>query len=1041
MKNQIKIIYIFITFLVSSIEAIGKMTIENASIPICDSTHGLNLFSIRGYTTEEIYEDYLFNFFIEKVGEYHYSVNCSIPTNMNSTPPIPTDSIIEDSSESESTNPYDSDSDFTEIPSNQGRLLENNYPFDGTCQILNITKNLSSNDYQFIKENYITIDTNVKLNFIKCESESESPEKPYESKLIISFRQLNEFLYRNRIVSFLFYGMISENLPRGYQITMEVKLIKKGYAEENTSEAICLLKNAVIVNNNIPVQGDFSCTIKNVDGEINSFIFYSSKYIAGIPEDKILLNPESTKKYIAYGDIIDFSEEENKKKITPNFISDSIDSAECNEKGIFKIKGKLNSDLNDDLNFELPLAYPKEVTATCSIKHGKANTNKEITCETNGKINNDFIMIAQSIIINKNKEELLIINKIEDKKRSNCKNGKTDTLVTKIEIPISITFRQVNQFNPSKNKATFHLIGIANQFVPYGKKIKMLVYIIINGKKEQKEANCILNTYTPFNSLVQSYGQVDFYCETNTANKIHDLEIISSDEVLGLNELDDYQKSPNSTDKIIKETETESNLGKVINYSSNQILYDIPPSLNIFDIYINDYNNCEKKGKIRVEANFDKRIDKQFDFIIPLSYPSSSIKCTAPKIEANRKVLLDCKVQKDFTIRNDKIIIEPRIIKKKYQEVIYVKKYSKNINYLFCKDYNTIQKLNEKKSSYTFLQTNNFKPLGGGKFSFKVLIYPILSLINSIQLETIKITIIVKKKFSNLRNLEDVVKEEEAICDLEKNDTIGTYNCSSSNININNENEIESLEIESEDISGINEGNNNPIETDININNSIEFNFSKIDISDLPFFNETSLDTENETASLENCKNEGKFGINGKLSNITIAHEIENFQIHFSNPPDSSGICNFSSLNQSKIICENKEYFEEEAIKINDQVVAGRFFFTKTKDKDEVSFTCNIGSSSDTLELKVSPIDVEGNTTEQSSSVINSYFSKKISSSGGLSGGTIAAIVICSAIILIAVGILITLIKKGVLIPPKSAYPTSYGSTVPEISNSSVDII
>ena len=286
-----------------------------------------------------------------------------------------------------------------------------------------------------------------------------------------------------------------------------------------------------------------------------------------------------------------------------------------------------------------------------------------------------------------------------------------------------------------------------------------------------------------------------------------------------------------------------------------------------------------------------------------------------------------------------------------------------------------------------------------------------------------------------------MVKEEEATCDLEKNDTIGTYNCSSSNININNENEIESLEIESEDLSGINEGNNNPIETDININNNIEFNFSKINISDLPFFNETSLDIENETASLENCKNEGKFAINGKLSNITIASEIENFQIRFSNPPDSSGICNFSSVNQSKMICENKEYFEEEAIKINDQVVAGRFFFTKTKDIDEVSFTCNIGSCSDTLELKVSPIEVEGNTTEQSSSVINSYFSKKISSSGGLSGGTIAAIVICSAIILIAVGILITLIKKGVLIPPKSAYPTSYGSTVPEISNSSVDII
>ena len=1061
MKTQMKIIYLFLISF-----TFEKIVIESAYSPECDLVHSSTTFNIEGYSTIELYGIYSFNFSItgKKEGEnYNYNVNCFIPT--NSTEPETSDSISDYPTETTiiSSEPSETETitssvpsetittsepseppetDTTEYPSQYSiRLLQNsnNFPFNGYCKIENLDKNITFKESTFIKSEDINIDASVNLTFIECYQEEEH----IESKLIISFRQLNDFLYKNGKITFLFYGMISKNLQKGYIIEIEVKLIVDGYKKENTRIANCLLNKDVIIQNNIPIQGDFICTIYDVTGNINSFEFYSSKYISGIPENKILLNPETTKKYIIIGEIVDYSVEENKEKIIPNFYSESINNNNCNEKGTFKIEGKLNTDLNDDLNFEFPLANPRNLVVTCSIKRGKKNEKKEIICETNGKIDNQQIMIAQTTIFNKKKEEVLIITKFEDKKKSNCKNGIVNTITTKIDIPIPITFRQVNQFISLKNKATFHFIGIANQFVPFGKKIKMLVYIIINGKKEQKEANCILNTYTPFNSLIQSYGQVDFYCETNTANKIDDLEIISSDEVLGLNELDDYQKSPNSTDIKIKETETEENLGKVINYSSNQILYDIPPIFNIFDIYINDYNNCEKKGKIRVEADFDKRIDKQFDFIIPLSYPASSIKCTAPKIEANRRVILDCKVQKDFTISHDNIIIEPRIIKKKNQEVIYVKKYSKNINNLICKDYNTIKKKIEQESKYTFLQTNSFKPIPGGTFSFNI----IISLLKTpIPPPTITIIIIVKKKFSILRNLDDMVEEENITCNLENNKTVGEYSCPINKISINNENEIESLEIESEEISGINEGNNNPIETDININNNLESNFSNIDISKLPVFHDTYIDTgfEDFIRSInisEICRNKGIFSINGTLSDKTIVDKIKNFEIHFSNPPDSSGICNFSSENPDILECQNKEYFEEEVIKINDQVVAGRFLFTKTNNSDETSFTCDISSNSDALELKLAPIDVEGNTTEQSSSVINSYFSKKISSSGGLSGGTIAAIVICSAIILIAVGILITLIKKGVLIPPKSAYPTSYGSTVPEISNSSVDII
>ena len=75
----------------------------------------------------------------------------------------------------------------------------------------------------------------------------------------------------------------------------------------------------------------------------------------------------------------------------------------------------------------------------------------------------------------------------------------------------------------------------------------MLVFVYVDEKteqKEQKEANCILNTYTPFNSFDKNYGQVDFYCEVDTKNKPYNLVIISSDDVLGINDdLEEYQKS------------------------------------------------------------------------------------------------------------------------------------------------------------------------------------------------------------------------------------------------------------------------------------------------------------------------------------------------------------------------------------------------------------------------------------------------------------------------------------------------------------------
>jgi len=1036
MKAQIEIIFFFLISF-----TFAKIVIQSASPSKCEPGSALTTFSIEGYSTDELYGIYPFNFSIygEKEGEkYNYNVNCLIPTNKTKPPDegnsTPTDSVSDNPSDT--TFPTYDDSD-TEIPSQYSliRLLQdNNYHFQGSCDIENITKKITSKDFYFDKSEDINIDASINLTFSECYKKDEH----YESKLIISFRQLNRFLYKNEEITFLFYGMISENLPSKYQIEIEVKLIQNGKKQEKTKIAKCFLNNAVIVHNNIPVQGDFSCTIKDVNEKnINSFEYYSSIYITGIPEDKIFLNPVTTEQYISYGKIIDYSVEEEKKKIIPNFICESINSANCKEKGNFKIEGKLNSDLKDDLNFEFPLSNPKNIIVTCSLKSGKANEKKEIICETNEKINNAKIMIAQTTILNKTKEEVLIINKFEDNKESNCKNGIVNTITTKIDIQIPITFRQVNQFISLKNKATFHFIGIVNQFMPYGRKMKMLVFVYVNGIKEQKEANCILNKYTPFN-LYQSYGQVDFYCEVDTRSKPVDLEIISSDDVLGINDgLEDYQRSPNKTDIKIKETEKETNLGKVVNYTSNEIIYDIPPVLNIFNIDIKD---CKEKGILIVEANFDKKIDQKFDFTIPLSYPASSIKCTAPVINANMKVILDCKVQNNFKINDESIIIEPRIIKKKNQEVIYVKKFVKKLD-LSCKNYNEYRLQIEENSKYTFLQTNSFN-LKQGKIYFKIFIYPIKNIPKE---PKIYINIIVKKK-SYLRYLDETQEENNIACDLNSDEDkeIKEYNCISEKIKVDNENDIGSFQIESESISGLHEENTNPIETDNNIKNNKIINFTEIyNLSEIPTF-EPVLDTYHDSQN-DDCLKNGIFYINGTFKDeVNFTTNISNFEIHFSEPIDSSSICNFnSSSNFTQIKCLNKEEFEKQEIRISDQSISGVFLLSETKSETPYYFTCSINPLSNSLKMEINQIikenDEEGNITQ--SSIENAYFSKKLKSSGGLSGGTIAAIVICSAIILIAVGILITLIKKGVLIPPKSTYPTSYGSTVPEISNSSVDII
>ena len=1035
MKYQL----ILLIFLISY--SIETNTLKKAYNFICNEIAQVNTFNIEVESSEYKEKDTIFFFNIPKDSE-KYKVQCSIPGN----PKIYNQTDLD--SDTFDTDTFSDTEDSSDLNSDEDgkRFLEEQIII-GSCQIENVSKTESFTKSEMPSDNNdIKFDENFKLDLIEC----YKPVENYKSKLLISFRQLQDFnkINENKIITFLFYGIISESLPKGHQILMDVNLIINNKEEEKPCTAICILKDDINIENE-PAQGEFSCSILNIDNidGVSSFALRSSKYISGIPDDNILINPVLTDKYISLGIIKDFSTKQNNSTYIspPSFYSTSIDSRDCPNSGKFTIDGIFTSDLENDLNFELPIAYPENLTATCSIKKGNKNERRTIECQTNGNFENKEIMIAQNSILDSKKNELLMISKFEDNKNSTCSNGKTTEITKKLAIPIKITFRQLNRFVPLRNKASFHFIGISDSILEEQKKLKMLVFVIINNIKEQKQADCSLYSYTPFNPREPNFGQADFYCEvTSLSEEPEDLQIISSDEILGINDnFEDYQKSPKSTDEKIKETENESStLGKVLNFSSP---YDIPPTLEINSM---NFNNCEK-GKITITCSFSKKIDNKFDFTIPFSYPSSSIKCTTPIIGENKQINIECKVQKDFGSERE-LLIEPTVIKKKDQEVMFIKDFKQNLNNFKCKNYNTLQKEIEDKKyeiNYTFLQANSFTPKPGIGFLFKLLIY----LFGGYAPNTIPINIVVRKKSSSLRNLQEEPENEVINCALDdesksNNQQIKSYNCNNDNIQVDNDNEVESISMESESLPGLYEENSNPIETDKNIKEQTVKNFSKFDENQINIFKNTNIDedyeTNEENKTIEegdklNCRHNGTFYINGELLNKSLnTNKIEDFEIHFSNPPDTSGVCKF--LNSSRLECQNSEAFEEESLRINKQPLAnGTFIFEKTQTKE--TFTCAISSKSLQLDL-AEPLP---NNTNNADYYRNRFFNAKNSSSG-LKGGTIAAIVIVTVMVLIGVGVLVALLKTGKIRTPygnNMIYNNNTSSSLPPISNSSVDII
>ena len=1025
----------FLLILLISTFVESNIIINNITNYECQNFTGVTIFSLNATTDSYLPETERFNL---EVGNIF--INCSFPEfqlNKSSFDIIESDTTdFTDEGSSDFSIEF-SESEEESNSDSTNRLLQepDNKALIGVCMILdeveqnitlnkNNTKILNHHQNIFFKDDF-------SYSLGKC---IDNVNKTNEYDLSISFQQLSNFVKNSKKITFLFFGSVTSSLPKGYPIDMDVYLIRNGFQDQNPTKANCTLSNDIIGGNG-PVSGQFNCSIENInENDIDSFVFDKSDYIAGVPNDKIFLNPVLSDLYIFLKLIVDFFSVFSNPVKRPSFRISGIDHTNCDE-GKFTLKGNMSDNFTKNVTFELPMSKPENATASCSINETAGNVQINIECQTNSKIDNSQIQIAQNSIFDENKNEIFLIEKFESPTTFNCKNSKIISLERIVDCFIS--FRQVSNYTYNNKELNFKFIGLAFKSIKKGDAIHFKVLLINNNKQITKDITC--SSENNVNPADGDYAQVIFNCKADVElDNLNKVVIISSNNVSGLEDIQDYQKDPNETDYYIKNTEknSESGVGKVIDYSKKS---SYVPILEIISI---NTDKCDKKGKITIKGIFNQDITKKFDFEIPLSYPSSTIRCTAPITKRRVKVSITCKIQKAF-YNKEKFIIEPRIIYQKYKELLYIKKFispEKNTN---CSDFNQLEKETSSKkyySNYTFIQTNNFNIPNPGKITFRIIIYcqsPEVGYQTSFPVK-----IAYSKRRSTLRNLDDdddvdIEEEKEDIdanCKKVDENKFGYYDCSA-DIDISNKSDVTNFYIESDDISGLFEGSSNPIETDQQIEKNLTINFSDKKSSDnlitlmSPYlFN----DTENS------CDKTGQFNITGKVDKNIAGGS---FYIDYLNPPDIGAYCTFKDTaanHNLTMTCHNEDDFVMENIMIDKQLIGGKVYIDNSIMAGPL--TCQIGdeftAGSEYLSIEGEPEDSQ-NSTISDNGVGNQYYSKT-KSSQGLSGGAITAIVIVSAFVLIGVGVLIALIKNGVFSPKP---PVNNSTSIPPLTNSSANII
>ena len=694
----------------------------------------------------------------------------------------------------------------------------------------------------------------------------------------------------------------------------------------------------------------------------------------------MLLDPKLTEKAIKEKIIIDFAIKENKEKIPSIFIFKKIDEYKCLIDGTFIIEGSLSQNINIETKFSIPLSYPEDSSIICHFDKKEQN---QILCVFDKDINNQKI-ISEQIIIKERYEEIMILKSVTSEKLT-CLNGVLVQSQKKIESPI--TFRQVSHLEPNGiNGFSFLFVPLFTQIIKQEVLIIKII-VIIDGKNILKDSNCSLvahNFKCELTMEKEEYSKIDF--KNTESIKMY----TENEEITGISELEVDQICPLATDRAINETkkinENKNELEECIDFSREENKNITPPSFEI--VSIRDPNLLNEKGKLRVIGKFSSEIKEKMIFEIPLTFPSTKLKCTVIKAKENEEVEIICKTQKAF--KNVKIFLfESRIIKRKFKEIIFIKSKSFSfINPISSENYNHIhfERIKRRqKLNIFFLQLSKFKAIERKAYFFMALAKRTQVKFQTIQLKAFIMTV----KFNYLRFLkeEEIITELPIICQVSTTSyTAAGFNCSSNdaqNIPINIQ-----LNTDDVDIAGIPD-DVGPSEYPIDYSNPDNLKI----VDKLPNVTITSIDASD-------CNKNGEYILKGKLDNGVI-NDAFNIEIPFGFP-DSSGLCDIKVYDKDITMkCHNKEKFEDSQILFEPTAIRDN----KGKDIFKLNDYTNTGSF--TCDISIYSIPKKNNDIK----VLNLPMRKK--SSRGLSGGTIALMIISIIVTLIILGVIIWLTKRN----------------------------
>ena len=311
----------------------------------------------------------------------------------------------------------------------------------------------------------------------------------------------------------------------------------------------------------------------------------------------------------------------------PVLILDSIDADSCEDKGILKIKGKIEgADITEEMKIDLPLAYPTS-SVKCDIDIPNENGDIEANCAVQTAFKNvEIIVIEQNILKKKNKELLVIKGaQIPLAEKINCKNGNEVKMDLAQERQASgISFLQLSKLKPSKQGFFEFFFGaLKKPEVKALRSINLQVSIWVNEARrlrrlqsnkspQDTNVNCVLEN---------SFGDASGYGCSNTKKvkgTIEDNARMKVDEDSISNIAGIHGKL--DTDKV----------NNKIDYSDPNNLKKIGELYHVKITEING-NNCPDKGQLIIfgETTSNENLNENYkDVEITFGYPESGGLCS-----------------------------------------------------------------------------------------------------------------------------------------------------------------------------------------------------------------------------------------------------------------------------------------------------------------------------------------------------------------------------------------------------------------------------